>query len=250
MFYQNQNNWIKKCQEWKQKWQYTKESCNNNVHGIDLYYFTLALSENLSENSCIVSDAGSAYYVACQSLRLPRGARYITTNSAEMGAAIPLAIGASIAKDNKEVLVITGDGSFNAQVSSLGTVQAYKLPIKIFVWNNSGYLSIKNTQKNMFGGRVFGTDNQNGLYFPSLEKIANTYNFKYYYVSQHNILDNVMKNILNKSESILCEVICNPNQIIAPSAAFEKVSEGIKSLPLWDMTPRIDPKELAKEMIN
>lgn len=239
--------WLNKCLYWKNKWpQITSEfDCDKN--GINLYKFMSILNQNLEEDSTIVSDAGSALYVPSQSLELKQNQRYILDSAqGGMGSALPMGIGVSLARNNRKTIVITGDGSICTNIQELAVVKYHKLNIIIFIWTNGGYLSIKNTQEAFFNKRYFGTDSKTGLYFPSFQKVADSYEIKYLKVHKVMNLDNIIKQALNLNEPCMIEVICNSNQKIQPSLVLKNG----KSCPLSDMSPFLSEEEYNKEMIN
>ena len=141
--------WQHKCIHWKNKWPVYQKGYDES--SVNMYEFVKALSELANEDSIVVSDAGSSYYVTSQSFTLKSiNQRYITSGAqADMGFSLPAAIGACISA-NKPVIGITGDGSFQLNIQELQTIKHYDLPVKIFVWNNNGYLSIRATQDKFF----------------------------------------------------------------------------------------------------
>jgi acetolactate synthase-1/2/3 large subunit len=205
----------------------------------------------LKDDSVVVGDAGSAVYVPPQAMKLKEGQRYITSGGqAEMGYTIPACIGISIARHKGEVIGVTGDGSFQLNIQELQTIVHYDLPIKIFVWNNDGYLSIRATQTKFFEGRLIGTDKTSGVSFPSLRKIASAYGIKYYKASRSNQLANVIQEVVNYPKAVICEVMCIRDQEIIPSvSAFTKKDGTIVSKPLEDMYPFLDREEFRKQML-
>ena len=64
-----------------------------------------------------------------------------------MGFGLPAAIGAQVANPDKKVLAIVGDGGFQMTFQELMMVKEYKLPVKIFIINNS-YLGRLDNGKN------------------------------------------------------------------------------------------------------
>jgi acetolactate synthase-1/2/3 large subunit len=131
------------------------------------------------DDSVVISDAGSAYYVCSQATDIKGKNRYITSSAqAEMGFTIPACIGAAFA-GSPCVIGVTGDGSLQMNIQELQTIKHHNLPIKLFVWNNDGYLSIRTTQKKFFEGREIGTDDESGVSFPNLSKIAHAYDLEY-----------------------------------------------------------------------
>jgi acetolactate synthase-1/2/3 large subunit len=164
-----------------------------------------------------------------------------------MGFTLPASIGAAIASNSKNIIGITGDGSFQMNIQELQTIVHYNLPIKIFILNNGGYLSIRNTMDKFFEGRYYGTDVNSGLTFPSSEKIAWAYGIPYYLMKDN--LDD-LKAILNLDGPVIIEVICPFKQDLLPSSSAKENAEGkIVSQPLENMFPFLSEEEFKNEMI-
>ncbi len=247
----DRKNWIKKCLEFKTKYPVCLPEYANNPEGINLYYFVDRLSRKMKPDTVVVSDAGSAFYVLSQAIQIEDRQRYITSAAqAEMGYTLPATIGVSIAKENGEVIGVTGDGSFQMNIQELQTIVHYNLPIKIFVWNNDGYLSIRATQSKFFEGRFIGTDSASGVSFPDLEKLSAAYGIKYFRISKAQELDEVLEEVLDYSKAVICEVMCIKNQEIIPtSASFKKTDGTMVSKPLEDMYPFLDREEFLSNML-
>jgi len=216
-----------------------------------MYEFTKELSELAADDAIIVSDAGSSYYVVSQSFIIrSKNQRYITSGAqADMGFTLPAAIGACIASD-KSVIGITGDGSFQLNLQELQTVKHYNLPVKLIVWNNNGYLSIKATQDKFFEGRRIGTDSNNGVSFPEVSKIAAAYDLPYLKINNVYELRKKLKKVLSSDGPIICEVICPESQEIVPAVSAVKNEDGtMTSKPIEDMYPFLDRDDFFDEMI-
>ena len=243
------NDWLQTCLYWKSKWSVFAEK-HKPSHLINKYEFIKSLSHNLGNNSIVVSDAGSAYYVTSQALYLTGQQRYITSGAqADMGFTLPACIGVCLAK-NGEVIGITGDGSLQMNIQELQTIVYHHLPIKLFVWNNNGYLSIRTTQDKFFNGRRIGTDKESGVSFPNLQKIAQAYGIAYCRVNSVDILNSTIANVLKKDEAIICEVICPENQEIIPNVSSLKRDDGtMVSKPLEDMYPYLERDEFYTQML-
>lgn len=246
----NTNEWIQKCNDWKNKWPVALDRYENEEK-INKYTFIDHLCKFLKDDTAIVSDAGSSYYVTSQALRIRANQRYITSGAqADMGFTLPAAIGTCFAKKG-EVVGITGDGSFQMNIQELQTMKHYNLPLKLFVWNNNGYLSIRATQRKFFDGRAIGTDKDSGISFPEVEKIANAYGIKYFIAKEVSELDFILENVMNYDGPVLCEIMCPENQEIIPTTASMRKEDGtMVSKPLEDMYPFLDREEFKKEMIN
>jgi len=243
--------WSDTCLEWKQKWRICNLEWDQNKEGIDLYYFTDKLSKANKDDSVIVSDAGSAYYVPAQFLDIKGKQRHITSGAqADMGFTIPAAIGVSVAKDFGEVVGITGDGSFQTNIQELQTIKHYNLPIKLFVWNNHGYLSIRTTQKKFFDGRFTGVDKDSGVSLPDIKKITEAYGLKYTKIETVEELEGGIQEVLDYDGPIICEVMCQKWQEVVPTLISTKTKDGrIVSRPFEDMYPLLTREEFYDNMI-
>jgi len=241
--------WQEKCIYWKNKWPVYQKGYDLN--SVNMYEFVKALSELSTEDSIVVSDAGSSFYVTAQSFILKNiNQRHITSGGqADMGFTLPAAIGACVAS-NKPVIGITGDGSFQLNIQELQTVKHLNLPIKLFVWNNNGYSSIRATQDKFFEGRRIGTDKTSGVSFPEVEKIAYAYDLPYVKINNVSELRKKLSEIIDSKGPIICEVICPENQEIIPAVSAVKNKDGsMTSKPIEDMYPYLERNEFFREMI-
>ncbi|MDL2324168.1 thiamine pyrophosphate-binding protein [Ruminococcaceae bacterium OttesenSCG-928-A16] len=237
--YQAPAAWRAKCLEWKEMFPLYAKETHTNENGIDLYYFTDCLSRSLAGDDVVVADAGSATNVPAQALILTdKRQRYITSGGqAEMGFTLPATVGLCMASGHRAI-GITGDGSLQMNIQELQTIAHYNLPAKIFVWNNAGYLSIRNTQNAYFEGRKLGSDYESGVTFPDLRKLADAYGIKYILADKP---ENMMKDIadtLAGDMPVICEVMCDPGQQTIPSVTSRVREDGkMESSPLDDMAP-------------
>ncbi|MEE2769535.1 MAG: thiamine pyrophosphate-binding protein [Pseudomonadota bacterium] len=245
----NVSDWHDKCLRWKKLWPIIS-STKSNKDGIDLYDFVGKLNAYKPDESVVIADAGSAYYVCAQATEIKKNNRYITSSAqAEMGFTVPACVGAAFAGSSC-VIGVTGDGSMQTNIQELQTISHHNLPIKLFVWNNNGYLSIRTTQKKFFEGREIGTDQESGISFPSLEKIAKAYNINYVNIADYEALTPSMSDIFKDDRPMLIEVICKKWQEIIPTVQSKKNKDGtLVSAPLEDMYPFLSHKELADNMI-
>ena len=241
--------WQSKCLDWKNKWPVYQG--DYDVDNINMYEFTNTLSKLLGENSIVVSDAGSAFFITSQSLKITHTSqRYITSGAqADMGFSLPAAIGACLASKSP-VIGITGDGSFQMNIQELQTIKHHNLPIKVMVMNNGGYQSIRATQSNFFDGRKIGTDNESGISFPSVEKISAAYGLPFVKIDNSNELAQKLKKVINHKGPLICEVNCSNDQQIIPTVRSAKNADGsMISMPIEDMHPALEREEFHKEMI-
>lgn len=247
----NKQNWITKCQEWRNKWSIFLPEYEDDSKGLNLYKFMQVLNDNLKEDSIIVSDSGSGIYVPGQALQFKSNkGKFINSGAqSEMGFCLGASIGACLANNKKEVIVLVGDGSFQFNIQELATIKYHKLPIKIFVWNNEGYLSIRNTQNKFYEGRLLGTGPEAGLWFPELNKIAKAYEMQYKIINNIKYMDLFIKEVMEFNGPVICEVICQKNQEIIPAITASKDKDGkLVQNDFCNMYPFI--KDIEKEMIN
>lgn len=239
---------------WRQKYPECFIGCYEDTNGINFYGFLDKLSAVFLNypGSAAVSDAGSSFYAVTQSMRFSADQRYITSGGqAEMGFSLPGAIGAAAALTvpGARVVAITGDGSLQMNIQELQTLKHYDFPVKLFVWNNNGYLSIRATQRKFFESRFIGTDADSGVSFPDLEKLAMAYGLRYVRIRRLDECAGILPEIMNDDQPVICEVMCDPSQEIIPSVISMRLEDGtMKSLPLEDMYPLLPWEELESEM--
>ena len=236
--------WLDTCQSWKTKWSVFDRE---DIHELNMYSFSKTLSET-TKDSVVVTDAGSSYYVLAQSLL--HNQLILPSAQGEMGFALPATIGAYLANPNTTIIGVTGEGSFQFNIQELQTIVHNNLPIKIFILNNGGYLSIKNTQTKFFNKRYSGTGPSSGISFPDAEKIAYAYGIPFKRISTLKELTQNLSSILNSDTYFLCEVMCPTNETIYPTSATLQTEDGkLVSQPLENMAPFLSKEEFEAEMI-
>jgi len=246
----DRSGWIEKCQYWRDSWPVALKEYEKNPK-INMYTFIDHLNRFLETDTAVVADAGSAYYVTAQALKIKEQQRYITSGAqADMGFTLPASIGASIAKENGKVVAITGEGSFQMNIQELQTIVQNKLPIKLFVWNNNGYLSIRTTQKKFFEGRLMGTEAAYGISFPDAQKIAVAYGIPFFRAEEVCMLDDMLEKVFAVDGPVLCEIICPEDQEVVPTVSSAKRADGsMVSKPTEDMYPFLERSEFLEQMI-
>lgn len=247
IFRRERTPWNETCLRWRSKWPICPEK--NATEKIDLYYFMHCLNKLKRYDDVVISDAGSAYYVCSQATGIKASQRYITSSAqAEMGFTIPACIGVAFAK-GYDVIGVTGDGSFMMNLQELQTIAHYNLPVKLFVWNNDGYLSIRTTQKKFFEGREIGTDAESGVSIPNIRKVVESFGIEYAYADAEG-LEEAIKYTLNYDGPVVCEVICEKWQEVIPTLMGKKNDDGtITAKPLEDMYPFLSREEFYDNMV-
>jgi len=243
--------WAEKCRTWRSKWPVCLPEYCKETEGVNIYHFLDVLSKKIKPEAVVVSDAGSAYYATAQGLKIYGDQKHITSGAqADMGFTLPACLGVSIAKGNGEVIGITGDGSLQLNLQEFQTLVHNRLPVKLFVINNNGYLSIRATQGKFFDGRTIGTDNRNEVSFPSTEKIAAAYGIKFVRIHDVSDLEEGLDITLGYDGPVICEFLSPENQAIIPTVSSLKLDDGrMVSKPMEDMFPFLEREEFMQEML-
>jgi acetolactate synthase-1/2/3 large subunit len=244
--------WLQRCVAWKKKYPVCLPEYEKTVGEINVYTFMDRLSALAKEGDAFIGDAGSAIYAVSQGLILRHNnQRYIPSSAmATMGYTVPAALGVSAALGDKRVIAITGDGSLQQNIQELQTILHYKLPIKLFIWNNDGYLSIRASQKNYFKERYIGEGPRSGVTIPDTLKICAAYGLPAARVSEVGDLDAAILKALDHEGPYVLEVITPPEQPIVPTVSSRVNSDGsMTSRPLEDMAPFLDREEYRSNLL-
>lgn len=243
--------WVKRCICWRDRYPVCLPEYKKLPSRINIYYFIDRLSDYLMKSDVVITDAGSAFYAGSQGIKIKKGMRYITSGGfATMGYSLPASIGACVGNRRKRIICITGDGSFQQNIQELQTAIHYRLPVKIFVLNNEGYLSIRFTQKKYFEKRLIGEGKSSGVSFPDTSKIAKAYGISYYRASVNKELDRAIENTLKNNGPVICEIMTPPEQQIIPTVASRRREDGsMVSKPLEDMYPFLSRREFLNNMV-
>ena len=217
---------------------------------VNSYVFCEMLSDNLVEDDVIVSSDGSACIVPIQTLKLKPGQRYIVNSGcAAMGYGLPAAVGACFAH-GKRVICLEGDGSIQLNIQELQTVVHHQLPLKIFVFNNGGYLSIRTTQRNFFNGNFVGESPASGLSFPDMTKLGQAYGLETAVIHNHQELAQKLPALLQSPGPVLCDLRLSPDQPFMPRVSSQRLPDGrMVSKPLEDMFPFLEREEFLSNML-
>ena len=245
--------WLKYSHTMKNKYPVVLPEYYQEQEYINTYLFVEELCKQLDENDVIVPESsGGAGEITYQALKVKKGQKI--KNAAglgSMGFGLPYALGACIANDKKRTILINGDGAFQLNIQELATIVQQNLPIKIFIWNNSGYASIMGTQRNFFEGNYVASNNESKLYLPDIVAVAEAYGLKTFKLNAISEIEETIKNVLNTEGTVLCEVKVSPTQITSPRVQAMKLQNGnMISKPLEDMWPYLPENEVKDNMID
>jgi acetolactate synthase-1/2/3 large subunit len=242
--------WLAWCRERVARYPVVQDRQRQPGPPLNPYHFMEELSAMLAEDDSVICGNASACVVPFQVMKIQKGQRLISNSgSASMGYDLPAAIGAAIARGGKRVICIAGDGSLQMNIQELQTVVHHRLPIKIFVLNNGGYLSIRSTQKNFFG-RLTGESAASGVTFPDFVKVACAYGIPSVRVDRVADLPLVREALAQPGPSLV-DVVLDPEQEFEPRSRAKQLPDGkIVSPPLEDMYPFLGAEELAANTIE
>jgi len=243
--------WLYYCKNIRAKYPTVMKEHEEAKDYVSAYYFIDELCKQLEADDIIVPESsGGAGEITYQAFKIKKGQKM--KNAAglgSMGFGLPYSIGACLANDRKRTILINGDGAFQLNIQELETLARLNLPIKIFIWNNNGYASIRAMQRNTFNGNYVASEEGSGLTMPSLSKIANAYGIKVFVAKDNSEMSDILPKVLEEEGTVLCELMVLPEEIVSPRTKSIPVEDGsMISKPLEDMWPFLEKSEIINNM--
>jgi acetolactate synthase-1/2/3 large subunit len=241
--------WLAQCRERVRRYPVVLDKFRGSGSPVNPYYFIEQLFAALADDEVVVCGNAAACIVPYQVGRLKMGQRLISNSgAASMGHDLPAAVGAAVALGGRRVVCLAGDGSFQFNIQELQTVVHHRLPIKIFVLDNGGYLSIRQTQSNFFG-RLMGESPASGVSFPDVVKVAEAYGIPATAIESDHDFSRISE-VLNAPGPALCRVCLDPAQEFEPRLKSRQLADGtIVSPSLEDMYPFLEPEEVESNLL-
>jgi acetolactate synthase I/II/III large subunit len=242
--------WLAWCRDRVRRYPVVQPAQRQAGPPLNPYYFLERLSARLSDNDVVVCGNATACIVPFQTMRLKSGQRLISNSgSASMGYDLPAAIGAAFADPARRVICLAGDGSIQMNIQELQTIVHHNLPIKIFVLNNSGYLSMRMTQSGFFG-RLTGESASSGASLPNMVKVGCAYGIPSIRIDRESQLTQIDQALAAQGPALI-DVVLDPAQEFEPRSKARQLPDGrIVSPDLEDMYPFLDPTELMDNVIK
>lgn len=245
--------WVEKCNEWKEKYPVTlPKHWEEEGKYANVYAFIKYLSQNLPDGNLTVVSNGSACVVGSHNYVIKKDARFlINSGVASMGYGLPAAIGACRAFDSQTTICLEGDGSIMMNLQELQTVLTNKLPIKLFLINNQGYHSIRQTQNNLFKEHCkVGIGPESGdLSFPDFGKLATAFGYPYYAAHSNSEMKEAVDKVLATDGPVFCEIFVSTEQLFEPKSATKRLDDGtLVSPPLEDLGPFLPREEVLANL--
>src|SRR5208283_4351704 len=234
--------WLAWCNERVRRYPVVLDRQRSTDTMLNPYGFTEILFDALEEGDVVVCGDGAASVVPFQAGRIKENQRlYANAGCASMGYDLPAAIGAAVAtarlNGGGRTICIAGDGSLQLNLQELQTVAHNRLPIKILIYNNGGYLSIRTTQNSFFGGNLVGEGPSSGVSFPDIVRVAEAYGIPAIRIENHDCAA-TLRQFLAEPGPGLCEVMLNPAQGFEPRLTSRVLPDGtMVSAALEDMFP-------------
>ncbi|WP_406544289.1 thiamine pyrophosphate-binding protein [Pseudobutyrivibrio sp.] len=235
--------WIKWCRMMVEKY----PACLPEYHHdskdelLNPYVFVDTLFDCMDDKDVLTLGNGSACVMCFSGAKIKQGQRMFTNaGCAAMGYGMPAALGAAIAREdnNGRVVCVDGDGSLMMNVQELATIAHNNLNVKLFVLNNNGYHSIRQTQRNLFKPPLIGLDPETGVSFPEFDKLAEAFRFKYFEVNNEPDVRNTIEEALATEGPVLINVVVDPDQNFVPKLSSKVMPDGsIVSPSMDDMFP-------------
>ncbi len=246
----DKDSWNQWTRDMKAKYPPVSEASRVWDNPIEPYYFIETLIKNFDKNALIVGWNGTAFLLPFQVGQVKEWQRYIWNSwDASMWYDLPAAIGACFANNRKDTICLAGDGSIMMNLQELQTIKHYNLPIKIFVLNNDGYISIQQTQNNFFEGRKTACTRDSWVTLPDFIRIGQAFDLPTMKIDSKNNLDEQIQKVLNAEWPILCEVMLTPWYIFAPKLLAKKLPDGSMISPsLEDLYPFLPENEMKENM--
>ena len=244
--------WLNQCKSWQEKYPVVLPEYWGQKEYVNNYVFIDALSDVLPEGALIVpGSSGGCSEVTMQAFRMKSGQRMFNSEGlGPMGFGIPAAIGGCIAASGQETVCIDGDGGFIMNIQELEVVKRLNLPIKFFVLNNNGYVSIRNTQNTHFSGNLVASGKDSGLTLPPIEKQAYAYGIPFARLDNPLNLHGKLNGILAIEGPVVCEIILPSTHVTAPKTSVYKKEDGsFSARPMEDLAPFLDREEFKENMI-
>lgn len=244
--------WLQRCNDWKTRYPINDGAPFPKSGVISHYHLTKVLADEIPEDTLIVTgSSGLAVEIFYTGFANKPGQRiFLTSGLGAMGYGLPAMVGAGLASNAKSYVGVEGDGSLMMNIQELQTIRMLDLPLKLFLFDNGGYASIRNTQRNYFDGRYVGTGPEGRLGLPDFVSLAQANGIAAMRIEDAADLVTGVREALSRRGPLIVDVRVQNNEALWPkSAALPQPDGSIRSMPLEDMSPLLPRAEFGANMI-
>jgi acetolactate synthase I/II/III large subunit len=243
--------WLATCRGYQDQFPWVGPEHDDKEGYMNSYNFMQRLNSFFKKEQIVVTDMGTALLCGHQVLHISDGQRLMTsTGLGEMGYGLPAAIGVSFATDRGEVMCLNCDGGMMLNLQELQTIAHHDLPVKLFIFNNDGYLMIKHTQNALFKTGYVGTDKASGISCPDYTKIATAFDIPAFQIRNWDECDETLARVQAATGPVICEVFMHPEQLFTPKLSLVSKEDGtLVSPPLEDLSPLLPRDVLERAML-
>ncbi len=244
--------WLARCADWKRRYPVNDGAAFPKKGPIGHFHLTQTLSDELPSDMLIVTGSSGLgiefFYTGFQNKEGQRV--FLTSGLGAMGYGLPAMIGAFMASDRRPFVGVESDGSLMMNLQEMQTIASLRLPLRLFVIDNNGYASIRNTQRNYFSGRYVGSGPSSKLEIPDLVEIAKAFGWSAFRIEDAADLREGVQRALAHEGPLLVDVRVIADEALFPkSAALPQADGSMRSMPLEDMSPLLPRDEFRANMI-
>jgi len=248
----DRHSWLQRCADWKRRYPVNDGRPFPESGVISHYQMMQILSDEIPEDMLVVTGSSGlgveAFYTVFQNK--PGQRVFLTSGLGAMGYGLPAMIGAGIANGRRPFVGVESDGSLMMNLQELATIRAQSLPLRLFIMNNGGYASIRNTQRNYFDSRFVGTGPGSGLFIPDIVAVAQSMGIAASRVADAADLREAVCRTLDQDGPVILDIALQPDETLWPKAAALPQADGsMLSMPLEDMSPLLPRAELRQQML-
>jgi acetolactate synthase-1/2/3 large subunit len=228
--------WVRHCAEMKAKYPIVLEEYRYRKP-LNAYYFTQQLSEMVPEDTVITVDTGSVCNIVSQTWHLKKGQKYFISGGFSCMGFWAGTIGCL----NHPSVALSGDGAAAMNIQEFATLKYYKLPIKLFVYQNNGYLLIRHNQHNYMHDRFLGVGPDSGVQTPDYCRVAEAFGLPHIRIQAGDDVKRKIYEVLKMEGPVVCEVMLEEFGEIAPRIASRVMPDGsLKAAEFDDLFPFLD----------
>lgn len=243
--------WLQRTQAWKARYPVIQPEYRQAQGCVNAYTLVETLADLMGEGDLLVpGSSGQCSEITCQAWPVRNGLRMLNSQGlGAMGFGPPAALGACVASGGRRTICLDGDGGFQMNAQELEVIRRLSLPIKIFVLDNQGYGSIRNSQRGYFQGHYVASGPASGLTLPDITTLAGAYGIPTATLEDHRDLELKLPALLRAPGPLVCAVRLDPDQPTLPRAvSYQRPDGSMATRPMEDLFPLLDREELLANL--